>query len=294
MLSLSCWLAMALAADPAPEVVRLWEGKAPESIGDEDKNTPTLTVHRPAVDKANGTAVVICPGGGYANLAVGHEGQEVAAWLTARGVAAFVLKYRVATKGRPGPLHPAPMLDVQRALRIVRARAKDYGVDPKRIGVWGFSAGGHLASTAATHFDEGKAEATDPIERASCRPDFAILSYPVITMTQATHGGSRRNLIGEKPDEKLVELYSNEKQVTDKTPPVFLFHTEEDKAVPIENARLFKAACDKHGVPCELVVMAKGVHGIGLGGSRAKGLPAETWPEKLEAWMAQQGLLGKK
>src|SRR5262249_55694631 len=235
--------------------------------GEEAKNRPTLTVFKPAAEKANGTGVVICPGGGYGFLAVDHEGKQVAEWLNERGVAAFMLKYRiVAGRDRPGPLHPAPKLDVQRAIRLVRANAKNYEIDPKRIGVWGFSAGGHLASTAATHFDTGLLDARDAIEKESCRPDFAILAYPVISMKDGvTHTGSRRNLIGTTPDPKLIDFYSNELNVTKDTPPTFLFHTDADTAVLPENSILFYQALKKHKVPAELHIFEKGIHGVGLG-----------------------------
>jgi acetyl esterase/lipase len=162
-------------------------------------------------------------------------------------------------------------------------------LDAKRVGVWGFSAGGHLASTAATHFDDGKADAADPIERLTSRPDFAILAYPVITMGSGTHAGSKNNLLGPNPDPKLVEFYSNEKQVTAMTPPTFLFHTAEDKVVPIENSRLFKAACEAHKVPVELVEYERGGHGVGLG--LRSGLPLAEWSNQLEGWMRGRGLL---
>ena len=299
-------LPLLLAADPDVKLERpLWPDKIPGTATIDPKTVPTLT-YFPAKEP-NGTAVVICPGGGYGAMAMDHEGREIAQWLNARGVAAFVLKYRVA--GNPpakspedplkknfpyckAPLMDAPMLDLQRAIRTVRATAKEAEIDPKRIGVWGFSAGGHLASTGATHFDSGLKEG-DAIDKVSCRPDFAILAYPVITMGKETHGGSKNNLIGAKPDEALLEKFSNEKQVTKETPPTFLFHTVEDKAVPIENSRKFKEACEKNGVAVELVEMEKGAHGIGLGGSRVKGLPAENWPEKLEAWLKKRGLLEK-
>jgi acetyl esterase/lipase len=288
--------AFLLAADPAPAPTAfdLWpEGKIPGPVSTDPKNVPTLTVYLPAKDVANGTAVVVCPGGGYSGRATGHEGTQIADWLTKRGVAAFVLKYRTASESKiKPPLEPGPMLDVQRAIRTVRANAEKYGIDPKRVGVWGFSAGGHLASTAATHFDDGDKDAADPIAKQSCRPDFAILSYPVITMTEKTHGGSKNNLLGPNPDPKKVDFYSNEKQVTDKTPPTFLFHTVEDKAVPIENSRMFKAACEKAGVPVELVEYEKGQHGVGLGlGAK---FPYAEWSVKLEEWLTKRGLLGKK
>jgi acetyl esterase/lipase len=271
-----------------PTTAPLWGEKIPGPVSADPKNIPTLTIHLPA--KGNGTAVVVCPGGGYSGRALGHEGKEIADWLNERGVAAFVLRYRTVNESKiKPPLEPGPMLDVQRAIRTVRARAKDYGVAAERIGVWGFSAGGHLASTAATHFDDGTPDAADPIERVSCRPDFAILAYPVITMGGATHGGSKNNLLGPNPTPEKVEFYSNEKQVTRQTPPTFLFHTVEDKAVPIENSRLFKAACEKHGVPVELVEYEKGQHGVGLG--TKTNLPLVEWPGRLESWLRSRELL---
>jgi acetyl esterase/lipase len=253
----------------------------------EPADQPKLTIHLPPADKANGTAVVVCPGGGYGGLAMDHEGKQIAAWLTARGVAAFVLQYRLGPRYR----HPAPLQDAQRALRTVRARAQEWGVKPDRIGIWGFSAGGHLASTAGTHFDDGKADAEDPVERAGCRPDFLILAYPVITMDLAvTHRGSRNNLLGPTPDAALVELLSNELQVTPKTPPTFLFHTTADTAVLPENSVRFYLACVKAKVPVELHVYEKGPHGVGL----AQRDPVlASWPDRLEAWLKAHGLLGK-
>jgi acetyl esterase/lipase len=288
-------LLAALAADPAQQTFPLWPGKAPLAVGDSATDKPELTAYRPA--KPNGTAVVVCPGGGYAGLAMDHEGKQVAEWLNGLGVTAFVLKYRTANKDRPGPLLEAPLTDAQRAIRLVRARAKDYEIDPKRVGVWGFSAGGHLASTAATHFQTGGLKNDDPVEKESARPDFAILAYPVITMELGvTHDGSRRNLIGPKPDEKLVELYSNEKQVTKDTPPVFIFHTSEDKVVPPENAVRFYLAYKKAGVPVEMHIYEKGRHGVGLGRD-VKWTGGEksvaTWPDRLADWMKARELLGK-
>jgi acetyl esterase/lipase len=228
------------AAEPADhKVIDLYPGPAPGSKGKEAEDKPTLTIYLPPAEKATGAAVVICPGGGYGFLANDHEGKQPAEWLNKLGVAAFILKYRIVTKDRFAPLLGAPLHDAQRAIRTVRAHAKDYGVDPKRIGIWGFSAGGHLASTAETHFDDGKTDAGDPIEKVSCRPDFAILCYPVVTMKEGTHGGSRYNLLGAKPDDKLIEYYSNERQVTAKTPPTFIFQTDEDNAVPAENSVQF-------------------------------------------------------
>jgi acetyl esterase/lipase len=288
-------LAALVAADPAPapQTFPLYPGKVPLAVGDSPADKPELTAYRPA--KPNGTAVVVCPGGGYGGLAMDHEGKQVAEWLNGLGVTAFVLKYRTANKERPGPLMEAPLLDAQRAVRLVRAKARDYDIDPKRVGVWGFSAGGHLASTATTHFDAGKKDG-DEIDKTSCRPDFAILAYPVVTMeVGVTHGGTRKNLLGDKPDEKLVELYSNEKQVTKDTPPVFIFHTSADTAVLPENAVRFYLACKKAGVPVEMHIYEKGRHGVGLGrdpkwtgGEKS----VETWPDRLADWMKARGLLG--
>jgi acetyl esterase/lipase len=282
------------AQGDAPKVEMLWPRGAPGAVGTEDRDRPTLTVYLPPADKATGTAVVACPGGGYGALAVDHEGKAVAEWLNEHGVAAFVLKYRLG----PRYHHPAPLQDAQRALRTVRARAAEWGVDPKRVGIWGFSAGGHLASTAATHFDDGKSDADDPIERAGCRPDFAVLCYPVITLEGPyAHMGSRKNLLGDKPDEKLVESLCNDRQVTPQTPPTFLFHTNEDSGVPPENSILFYMALRKAKVPAELHVYEKGRHGVGLadGKYRAPNDPVlTTWKERLADWMKGRGLLEKK
>jgi acetyl esterase/lipase len=273
------------AADEKPKVELLWPMGAPGAVGTEDRDKPSLTISLPPADKANGTAVVVCPGGGYGALATGHEGKDPADWLNRHGIAAFVLRYRLG----PRYHHPAPIQDAQRALRLVRSRAKEWKLDPKRIGIWGFSAGGHLASTAATHFDDGKPDADDPIKRVSCRPDFAILCYPVITLRPpVTHGGSRRNLLGDKPDEALVASLCNDEQVTEKTPPTFLFHTDEDRAVPPENSILFYQALRKKKVPVELHIYEKGPHGIGLGFGRGA---VSAWPEQLAGWLQTRGLL---
>jgi acetyl esterase/lipase len=274
------------SADAAPKSEPLWPKAAPGALGDKDADVPTLTPFLPSADKASGAAVVICPGGGYGGLAISYEGMDVGAWMAKRGVAGFVLKYRVAPYK-----HPIPLQDAQRALRTVRARAKEFGVDPTRVGILGFSAGGHLASTAATHFDDGKADAADPIDRAGCRPDFAILCYPVITLKPPyAHMGSRYNLLGKDADEKLVESLCNDEQVTDKTPPTFLFHTADDNVVPVENSLLFFEALHKAKVPAELHVYEHGRHGVGL----APNEPAlSSWPDLLETWMKAHGWMKK-
>lgn len=283
ILLLTCG-ALSTAAEPTKEL--LWPDGAPGAKGDRPEDKPTLTFCLPAKDKATGTAVVVCPGGGYGHLATGHEGSDIAAWFNEMGVAAVILEYRHRNRGYG---HPAPLKDAQRAIRTVRARAKELGVDPAKIGIMGFSAGGHLASTAGTHFDQGDADAEDPIERVSCRPDFMILCYPVVAFDEPyTHYGSQRNLIGENPDPELVRSLSNEKQVTAETPPTFLFHTDEDTAVPSENSVYFYLALRKAKVPAELHVFRTGRHGLGL----ARDVPGtKAWPQCCREWMRGRGLL---
>jgi len=278
-------LVPAFAADPQP--FPLFPKGAPGAIGSEDKDIPTLTVYPAPEGSSTRTAVVVFPGGGYQHLAVGHEGKDIAAWLNARGVTAFVLMYRLAPRYK----HPAMIQDAQRAIRTARSLAAKHGFDKNRVGIWGFSAGGHLASTASTHFDAGKASDSDEVERESSRPDFAILSYPVISFDDTvSHSGSKRNLIGQNPDPALVENLSNEKQVTAQTPPTFLFHTGDDPGVPVENSLLYYAALRKHKVPAELHVYEHGRHGVGL----ASFDPIlSSWPERLEAWLRFHGWLSK-
>ena len=272
------------AAEPTTEL--LWPDGAPGAKGDGPADKPTLTICLPDGEKATGTAVVVCPGGGYGFLAVGHEGKDIAEWFNKLGVAAFILEYRHRARGYG---HPAPLQDAQRAVRTVRARAAGWKIDPAKIGIMGFSAGGHLASTAGTHFDKGDPEAGDPIERVSCRPDFMILCYPVIALGEPyTHRGSQQNLLGKDADPELVRSLSSEKQVTAQTPPTFLFHTDEDRGVPAENSVYFYLALRRAKVPAELHVYRTGRHGLGL----APGTPGtSSWPECCEGWLRGRELL---
>jgi len=290
--SLNCLIVLSVSvlvcsnsfAEPPTEA--LWPDGAPGAKGDEAKDRPQLIIYLPDKKVATGTAIVICPGGGYGGLAMGHEGHDVGNWLNSIGIAGFICDYRHRGKGYG---HPAPMQDAQRAIRTVRARAKEFGVDPSRIGVLGFSAGGHLASTTATHFDKGNPEAEDPIERVSCRPDFAVLCYPVIAFDEPfTHKGSQRNLLGEDADAELVKRFSNEKQVTSETPPTFLWHTNEDRGVPPENSVHFYLALRRANVPAELHIYEHGRHGLGL----ARDIPAVSqWPGRCEDWLRGRGFL---
>lgn len=274
--------APATGSENQPQVMRLWEGDAPGAQGKDDKDIPTLTIFKPAADKSSGAAIVVCPGGGYGALAP-HEGQPVAEWLNTVGITGVVLKYRLGPKYH----HPVELGDVSRAIRTVRANAEKWGIDPRRIGVLGFSAGGHLASSAATHFDDGDTNAADAIDRVSSRPDLAILVYPVISLHEPyVHKGSRRNLLGDAPDPKLVDLLSNETQATAKTPPCFLVHTADDKGVPVQNSLEFALACLKNNVPVELHIFEHGPHGFGLGG---KDPILSTWPHDAELWLGRHG-----
>jgi len=272
----------AMAQDP--QTIRLWTGDAPGAMGTEDKDIPTITVYS-AYGKTANVGVIVAPGGGYGALAMNHEGRQVANFLNSVGITAFVLKYRLGPKYH----HPIELGDAQRAIRLVRSRATEFKVDVDKIGMMGFSAGGHLTSSAGTHFDAGKSDAPDPIDRLSSRPDFLVLGYPVISFTTPyTHKGSLKNLLGDNPDRELVKSLSSELQVTAQTPPTFLFPTSGDTSVPAENSILFYMALHKLGVPAELHVFEKGPHGVGLGGMDAA---LEEWPKLLVLWFRTRGLL---
>lgn len=286
VLSAGLGLAQQTASRDEPRTIPLWDGGAPGALGNDESDRPTLTIYPARGGRsATRTAVVIAPGGGYGALAANHEGRQVANLFNSLGVNAFVLKYRLGPRYR----HPIELGDAQRAIRLVRARAEEYGIQPDRIGMMGFSAGGHLTATAGTHFDDGNASANDPIDRASSRPDFLILCYGVISFDPAiTHSGSVRNLLGENPDPALIRLLSNELQVTDRTPPTFLFHTNADTSVVPDNSIRFYMALREAKVPAELHVFENGPHGVGL----ALNDPAlNEWPVLLANWLRGRGLL---
>jgi acetyl esterase/lipase len=264
----------------------LWPEGAPGALGEEEKDRPGVTVTRPPEEAGTDVAVVVCPGGGYGGLALGHEGVDIAQWWKRLGVTSIVLEYRHRGKGYG---HPTPLQDVQRAIRWTRHRAEDWGIAPEKIGVMGFSAGGHLASSVGTHFDSGDPRAEDPIDRESCRPDFLILCYPVIAFGEPyTHTGSQRNLLGADPPESLVLEMSSEKQVREDTPPTFLFHTDQDEVVPPENSVAFYMALRRANVPAELHIFREGRHGIGL----ARDIPGNRrWPDLCRAWLVQMEFL---
>lgn len=292
------------------ETFPLWAEKAPLAVGDSKFDKPQLTLYK--AKQPNGAAVVICPGGGYGVLATDHEGKQAAELFAKIGVHAFVLQYRIVQPERPAPLGKAPLLDAQRAIRSVRSKAKDLGIDTKRVGLMGFSAGGHLASTAGTHFDGGDEKAKDPIDRESCRPDWLVLAYPVVTFEKGvTHGGSVANLLGKEPKQEDIDYFSNEKHVTKETPPTFIFQTDEDTAVLPENAIRFFSALKKveqeerkkdakFRMRAELHMYERGRHGVGLGtdpawtgdGPHAK--YTADWGDKLLAWLKAGGVLDKK
>lgn len=279
---LSCFAL--LAQTGAHQTILLWPDGAPGAKGNADADKPSLTLYPASGPGKVETGVVVCPGGGYVNLAMDHEGTQIAEWLNQRGISAFVLKYRLGPKYH----YPVELWDAQRAIRYVRAHAQDYGIRADRIGIWGFSAGGHLASTAGTHFDHGDPNGSDAIDKESSRLDFMILAYPVITFEEPyAHLGSMHALLGAKPDPELVRSLSNETQVTPQTPPTFLFHTTEDDVVPVQNSVDFYLALRRAGVPAEMHIYLKGHHGIGL----AQNDPVlRTWPDRLADWLKVEGL----
>ncbi|MFC5649108.1 alpha/beta hydrolase [Paenibacillus solisilvae] len=266
-------------AGSADQIIELWPEGAPLAAGSTDEDRPAITPY--LVEGIGKGAVIVCPGGGYGGRA-DHEGEPIALWLNGLGISAFVLRYRVAPYQ-----YPCALNDVQRAIRHVRLHAEDWGIDSGKIGVLGFSAGGHLTASAGTLYDSGNPNAADPVDRQSSRPDLLVLCYPVITMEKTyTHEGSRHNLLGAVPDEALVNRLSTERQVTSDTPPTFLWHTSDDGAVPVENSLAFAASLSRAGVPFDLHVYEKGRHGLGLA---AEDEHVATWTSVCGLWLKRYG-----
>lgn len=283
LLSTFCVLASlcasALAQSPLPTPIPLWPNGAPGAKGTEPVDIPEIQIYQPAAGTGNGACMVVFPGGGYVNLSMEHEGQHPAQYLTTLGMTAAVVKYRLGRRYS----HPAPLQDAQRAVRYLRSRADELKIDPSRVGVMGFSAGGHLASTISTHFDAGNPESADPVEKLSCKPNFCVLCYPVVTMKDPfVHRGSRQALLGIETDPALVESLSNETQVTDQTPPTFVFHTNADTGVPAENSINYYLALRAKRVPAEMHFYQNGGHGVGM----APGDPTlNSWTTRLADWL---------
>ena len=295
--SLLVWLVVlllragsAVAADTAAETIRLWPGNAPGALGTTDQDIP-VAAWWPATDATQPTAaMVVCPGGGYGGLA-DHEGSDYARWLNSQGISAFVLRYRLGSKGYR---HPVMLGDVSRAMRLVRAEHARLGIDPARVGVMGSSAGGHLAVTLLTQGDDGNPAAADAVDRQPSRPALGVLCYPVVSMLPTnTHAGSKRNLLGEDPPEDLTRELSGELAVTDTTPPVFLLHTVEDKVVKLAGVLDLAAALNRHGRPFELHVYEKGPHGIGLGTRPYDPAKLHHWTVECRRWLAERGFAGE-
>ncbi len=265
---------------PLPPRLALWQGAAPVGDGTTDSKNAFFTVHKPA--KPNGTAIVLCPGGGYGGLVTGAEGHGIARWLGKHGITGITLEYRL-----PAGRSQVPLLDAQRALRTARAHAAEWGLRKDRIGILGFSAGGHLAASASTLFDSGDSKAADPVARESSRPDFTLLVYPVISMGPVGHGGSRANLLGANPASALIERFSAEKQVSKLTPPAYVAHAIDDRAVPIQNARLYVAALKAHQVPAHLLELPSGDHGL----NGYQGPMWDAWQTGSLAWLAERGFI---
>jgi acetyl esterase/lipase len=278
-------------------ILPLWEGDPPnyQETGEitvwdtsdivriSNVQKPDIAIFLPSKKNATGEAVVICPGGGYRILAYDWEGSDIARWLNSKGVAAFVLKYRLPHSESNIVPHKSPLMDAQRAMRLVRSKAEKWNVDPGKIGIMGFSAGGHLASTLSTHFDAGNPDSDDPVEQQSCRPDFSVLVYPVISFTgDFRHNGSREALIGKDADESLVINYSNELQVTVDSPPAILIHSGDDMAVPVKNSMVYYEALQANNIPAEMHIYPYGGHGYSL----AVGMGhLDTWPDRVIQWI---------
>jgi acetyl esterase/lipase len=279
------------------QIIPLWEGDPPNyretgevTIWDtadivrvRNVQKPDIAVFLPSRKNASGEAVVICPGGGYGILAYDWEGSDIARWLNSEGIAAFVLKYRLpGAKSNIIP-YKSPLMDAQRAMRLVRFHAEKWNIDPGKVGVMGFSAGGHLASTISTHYDPGDSENDDPVEHESCRPDFSVLVYPVVSFTEEySHVGSRENLLGKDADPDLIKHFSNELHVTDKTPPAILIHSGDDYGVPVENSIAYYEALQENKISSELHIYPYGGHGYSLAIGQGH---LSTWPDRVIEWI---------
>lgn len=285
-LSLSILLSLsAMTTALAQQEILLWPDGAPGTLGNEPKDKPSLFIYKAPADSATGAAVLVCPGGGYAHLAIDHEGHDIARWFNSMGVTAFVLKYRLGSRGGDGYKHPIMLNDAKRAIRMIRHNAKEYGIDENKIGVIGFSAGGHLASTLGTHYDSGIKNADNEIDKINSRPNFMILIYPVISLnSKFTHRGSRQFLLGPNPDKALVDSLSNETQIDSMTPPTFLIHSTDDAVVPPENSIYFYLALREHNVPAEMHIYEYGGHGYGM----APDDPIlNSWTNRCQDWLAR-------
>lgn len=281
----SCASEAPKAPRPSQLRVRLWPDRAPAGDGNSEPCATELQVYLPTREKNTGAAVVVCPGGGYIRHVMDREGYPIAEWLTANGIAAILLEYRLP-EGRP----QVPLLDAQRAVRTVRARSSEWEIDPRRVGILGFSAGGHVASTAGTHFDGGRLGDADPVERWSSRPDFMMLVYAVISMTEKPHAMSKTKLLGANPSSELVRRFSNELQVGDQTPPAFLTHATDDSSVPPEHSRNFVAAMKARSIPVEYLELPSGGHGF----NGCKGPLWEQWKSASLVWLAKLGLISAR
>jgi acetyl esterase/lipase len=288
------------------QVIPLWEGDPPnytetgeitvwdtsDIVRIRNVQKPDLAVFLPSKKNATGEAVVICPGGGYVRLAYDWEGSDIARWMCSRGIAAFVLKYRLPLSKSNIVRYKSPLMDAQRALRMVRSHAAEWNLDPGKIGIMGFSAGGHLASSLSTHFDGGDPSSPDPVEQVSCRPDFSVLVYPVITFTGGfMHRGSRDVLLGENADPELVEYYSSELQVDPETPPAILIHSGDDRTVPVENSIAYYEALKAHGITAEMHIYPYGGHGYSLAIGQGY---LSTWPDRVLDWIRYLYPLGQE